>query len=266
MINALSILNKELRNVADTIVKNGWGEATAGNISINVTALTDEKDLVALRKGTKHVLQENYPQLAGEVLLISASGSRMRSMVEELSTSVCFLLIEEGGAEYWQLPGKIDIAERPPTSELPAHLAVHHLLKSTGRPEKVLLHTHMTEAVELTHHPDYTTEKLLNKELYNMQPEMMTFLPGGVGLIPYFLPGSSKLAIATAEKFKNHGAALWEKHGCLTTGATANEALDRQEMIAKAIKVLLMCLSAGFKPQGLTGKQLAELEAMALNK
>ncbi|MDZ7776186.1 MAG: hypothetical protein U5L09_11575 [Bacteroidales bacterium] len=47
----------------------------------------------------------------------------MRSMVEELSTSVCFLLIEEGGAEYWQLPGKIDIAERAPTSELPAHLA-----------------------------------------------------------------------------------------------------------------------------------------------
>lgn len=262
----LDIFDDELRSVAKTIVRKGWGEATAGNLSVNVTNYFNLNESDVMNNGVIHTLPQKYPHLAGEVLMISLSGSRMRTMIEEPASALCFIVLNEGGSRYRLIPDKPEIVSPAPTSELPSHLAVQDLLKKTGSRDKVLLHTHMTEAIALTHLPGYCSERQINRRLWEMQPEMMTFLPQGVGFVPYQMPGSEVIGTATAEQLTHHKAVLWEKHGCLTTGSTLQEALDRQEMIAKSIEILFFCLNAGVEPEGLSEYQIAELRKQALKK
>ena len=41
--------------------------------------------------------------------------------------------------------------EVKPTSELPSHLSMHHFLREKGQPNRVVLHTHPTDLVAMSH-------------------------------------------------------------------------------------------------------------------
>lgn len=248
----------ELKLTAEKVVKNGWGEATAGNISVNITTAYPQSKSSFQSTNKTIPFQKAYPALSGQHLLVSISGSRMSDMAINPKNCLCLMSISPNGKEskvsYFHAENSL-----PPTSEYPAHLAVQEVFIQNKMNYTTLLHTHCDETITITHHPKYNNEERLNKLLWSMLPEIMMFLPNGIGWVAYQFPGSESLASATADKILLHPALLWEKHGCLTSGASPLKAMDLQELIAKAIRIYLSCCAAGFQPEGLSEKQIQDL-------
>jgi len=158
------------------------------------------------------------------------------------------------------------IAEQPisPTSELPSHLLMHNFLLSKGRNNKVVLHTHPTNLIALSHSPRWLNSAYITHTLWSMIPESRVIVPRGIGIVPYELPGSMKLAYATIKQLEKHDVVLWEKHGLLAVGEDIIECFDAIDTMAKSAQIYLDARTAGFEPVGMTDKQLDEL-AVAFN-
>jgi ribulose-5-phosphate 4-epimerase/fuculose-1-phosphate aldolase len=81
-----------------------------------------------------------------------------------------------------------------------------------------------------------------------------------IGLIPYALPGSERLAQATADALGNGRAlALWQYHGIVAVAPTLQTAFDLVYTANKAAKMALLCRSTGIAPKGLGKTELSEL-------
>ena len=92
-----------------------------------------------------------------------------------------------------------------------------------------------------------------------MHPETILFVPDGVGFVPYTLPGTDNIALATLKCLEHHKAVLWEKHGCMAIGNNLAEAFDILDILAKAAKIYFLCRSTGMEPEGLSASQIAEV-------
>jgi len=146
-----------------------------------------------------------------------------------------------------------------PTSELPTHLAIHNYIKENNLKEKIVLHTHPAELIALTQIKELKSEKIINNIIWGMHSETKIVLPDGIGLVPYVLPGSEKIANLTIKAFEKHKVVLWEKHGCIAIGENFSSIFDIIDTLTKSVKVFFMCRYAGYKPEGLSRKQIKDL-------
>ena len=94
-----------------------------------------------------------------------------------------------------------------------------------------------------------------------MLPEIRVFVPKGIFVAPYELPGSEALANLTIEGLTKRSVILWSKHGALATGEDAIKAFDYIDVANKGAKIYLMCLQAGFVPEGMSQQDMKDLEA-----
>ena len=65
----------------------------------------------------------------------------------------------------------------------------------------------------MTHNKKFLEKDVATNLLWSMIPETKAFCPRGLGIIPYELPSSVKLADATIEALNDYDVAMWEKHG-----------------------------------------------------
>ncbi|MHA1569548.1 MAG: class II aldolase/adducin family protein, partial [Alphaproteobacteria bacterium] len=138
-------------------------------------------------------------------------------------------------------------------------LRIHEHLRRQDAPQSVVLHTHPTELIALSHLPDCREQAAFNRALWCVHPEVKYNLPRGVGLVPYTMPGTEALAQATVDVFRRgYPVALWQWHGCVAIGADVGVAFDLIHIANKAAKINLLCRAAGFAPEGLTDAQLSE--------
>ncbi|EOR95536.1 Rhamnulose-1-phosphate aldolase [Arcticibacter svalbardensis MN12-7] len=93
-----------------------------------------------------------------------------------------------------------------------------------------------------------------------MLPETRVFIPRGICITPYELPGSEALANLTINGLKYRDVILWGKHGALATGVDAHEAFDYLDVANKGVLIYMKCLQAGFIPEGLTEEEMKGLE------
>lgn len=208
--------DKLLANLAEVgtcIWQRGWAEANAGNVSIRLTDYGE---------------QEDDPVL----FLVSKTGTRYRQFGN--STIVNFVLIEVKGDQYRCLD-----AEAKPTSEWNAHLNLHRHFKKMGLDRRVILHSHPTEVICLSHQDFIEDEEVLYQELAAALPELPLFLDTGIHVCPLYPPGSETLALASVTDLKDEKALIWSKHGLLTFGYCLDEAFDYMEVIVKAAKILM---------------------------
>lgn len=247
---------QSIGDIAGYIREKGWGESNAGNISVNVTDLLASAELAEMNRSVFFKLDNALPALAQHVFMITTGGSRMRLIRKKPKKHVCLIALNDTGSKYRLLyPGKVsDVAA--PTSEMPAHLTVQDFLVRSGSPARAVLHAHVTETIAFTHHPKFKSEKTVNDLLWSIQPETIMLIPDGVGFVPFRKPGSYEMAKETVAQLENHRAVIWEKHGCLTTGETLDEAFDQMELIAKSIEIYFQCRDAGYNPEGLTKSQM----------
>ncbi len=250
---------KSIGKVAGYLWEKGWAEKNAGNISVNVTDLFSHEDVGSFYKSGFYELEEPFPALADRVIMITASGSRMRDVKKKPTKQICLTELDENGTKYRILSTAGAPKDIRPTSEMPAHLAIHDYLIREKRSQRTVLHAHVTEAIMLTHFPGLTDEKQINEILWSIQPETSLFIPEGIGFVPFRLPGSYDIAKDTIAKLNRHKAILWEKHGCLVVNKNLEEAFDIMEIISKTFDIYIKCRMAGFEPEGLSEEQIRHI-------
>jgi rhamnulose-1-phosphate aldolase len=127
-------VREEIAAVAGFLWQKGWAERNAGNLSYNVTRFFDELpgefDFEA-----PVALPHTFTHLNDQLLLVTATGSRMRDVASDIPSNACLLKIIDGGKAYRQLKKPAPEKMKPPTSELPTHLTIHDKLCAEGRPE-----------------------------------------------------------------------------------------------------------------------------------
>jgi rhamnulose-1-phosphate aldolase len=256
----IKTLLQEVSEVAQYLWDRGWAERNAGNLSIRVTEYFADKELDRLSTYPFLPLTKTYPDLARQLFLVSAAGSRMRNMARHPAANVCFVFVNESGTAYHIIcqPGEETLLK--PTSELPTHLSIHQMLLQKKSSEKAVLHAHVLELIALTQLPGFSNETALNSLLWGMHPETIMFVPHGLGFIPYTLPGTETIAQATLRGLETHQVILWEKHGCMAVSTTLSEAFETIDILAKSAKIYFLCKSAGAEPLGLTPEQLREIK------
>lgn len=256
---ALKSILDETRGVAALLWEKGWAERNAGNLSVDVTGHVSGCDL-GPTPGIQGRLEFTYPVLADRFFLVTGSGRRFREVAEEPAVNTCILQISKDGSAYSLVWGGGAGPDFKPTSEFPAHLRIHEHLRKSDAVEIAVLHTHPNDLIALTHLPEYRSEADLNSVLWCIHPEVKVNLPKGVGFVPYAIPGTEALAVATVQGFeRGYSVVLWEIHGVVAKAKSPMEGFDLIDIANKAASLVLMCRSVGHIPTGLSKEQLEAL-------
>ena len=242
-------IRKDIEKVAGYLWEKGWAERNGGNISARIDIPEVIPEVVR-----SHDVERLPEGSQGMDLLITGTDKRMRDIAE--GEGLGLIRVREDLSGYDVLWSKDP--EFKATSELISHVKIH---LDQEEKNKAVVHSHPTELIALSHHPDYgKVDSNLSGSLWSMMPEIKIFLPKGISLIPYTMTGSEKLADMTVEAFKDSDVVIWSKHGAVAVGSDPEDAFDKLDLANKGADILLRCLSAGFDPEGIPERDLEELE------
>ena len=255
-----SEIEKEIIKVSQAarlIWDKGWAERNGGNISVNLTKKIDHASFCANR--SEYVPVTAFPkELATKTFFVTGTGERIRDLQNPEEAS-CIIRFDEGANGYYILWGGVGKKNFRPTSELISHVKMHLALEQSAK-GYTILHSHPIELICLSHHPVLNKDaQAFNRAIWSMLPEVRAFVPRGVALLPYALPGSDKLAEMTVEGLSRHDVAVWLKHGALAAGKDIMEAFDFLDVVNKGCIIYLKCLASGFTPEGMSQEELDEL-------
>lgn len=220
---------KIIKEAAYTVYDRGWGEATAGNMSIRL------KDAIQISDCEHRNLNSVYPFLAEKTIVITSAGSRMKQLASANPEDYCSVITlnREGNAYYFY--GQ----KNKPSSELSAHLELHNYFCGFNNDIRSILHCHPDEIIAMMHLEEFKDNENINKMLSDIHTEARLLIPDGVGLVGMYDPGSEELALSILEQMKKSRIVLMEKHGCISSGKDLDEALDLIEFVNKAAKIYL---------------------------
>lgn len=261
---ALKAVIRETAEIAGYLWQRGWAERNAGNISVNITDVMLSEFPVVV-SSICITLSTKYPKLAGNYFLVTGTGKRMRDLARKPIKNALIIKLNEDASGYYIISQNTDCESLRPTSELPTHLGIHQMIAERGSSEKVVMHTHATELIALTHCKEFCNPKALNKIVWDMHPETIMFVPKGIGFVPYLLPGSLDIAEETIKALQHHDVALWEKHGVFAIGKNVADTFDLIDILAKSARIYFLCRSADIVPDGFREKQLEELKKLSAN-
>jgi len=259
ILDEYPLLAKEVAKVAETagyLWQKGWAERNGGNITINISALIDDRLKNREAIGPKTAIGMKLPHLKDGYFFCKGTNRRMRDLARWPMENGSVIRICDDCESYEM------IADNPvaPTSELPSHLAIHNHLLSIGSTYRAVIHTHPIDLIAMSHHQAFLKKDVLTKLLWSMIPETRAFCPKGLGIIPYEMPSSLKLAETTVEGLKNYDVVMWEKHGVVAIGNDVLEAFDQIDVLSKAAQIYLTAKSMGFTPEGMADEAMEELK------
>ena len=253
---ALKAEIEKIAEVAGYLWQNGWAERNGGNITVKFTVYVDDEIRQMAPISDVKQIGVTLPALKGCYFYCKGTGKRMRDLARWPMANGSVIRILDDCASY------VIIADEPvmPTSELPSHLSMHDYLIGSGSCYKATLHTHPIELVAMSHNPKMLEKDVMGKLLWSMIPETLAFAPLGLGIVPYELPGSVKLAEATLELIKDYDVVMWEKHGICAVGTDIMDAFDQADVLNKAATIYLRAKSMGFEPTGMTDEAMKEVQ------
>ena len=251
-------LKQEIDKVAEVagyLWQNGWAERNGGNITVNITDYVDDEMKALKPIGDIKQIGVTLPALRGQYFYCKGTGKRMRDLARWPMQNGSIIRIMDDCSSY------AIIADEPvmPTSELPSHLTVHAHQIETGSGYKATVHTHPIELVAMSHKREFLGKDVLTKILWSMIPETKAFCPLGLGIVPYELPSSNKLADATLRELEDYDVVLWEKHGVFAKGTDVMDAFDQIDVLSKSAKIYVNARCMGFEPEGMSDEQLKEM-------
>ena len=245
----------QVAEVAGYLWQKGWAERNGGNITVNITEYIDDeiKALPAISEVKQ--IGKQLPYLKGSYFYCKGTQMRMRDLARRPMENGSIIRILDDCASY------VIIADHPvmPISELPSHLAVHNYLLENGSPYRASLHTHPIELIAMTHNKKFMEKDVATNLLWSMIPETKAFCPRGLGMIPYELPSSVKLADATIEALRDYDVAMWEKHGVFAVDVDIMSAFDQVDVLNKSALIYIAAKNMGFEPDGMSQEQMKEM-------
>ena len=252
---ALTYAVNQVAEVAGYLWQKGWAERNGGNITLNITEFVDDEIKALPVISEVKQIGTTLPHLKGCYFYCKGTNKRMRDLARWPMEHGSVIRIQDDCASY------VIIADHPvmPTSELPAHLSVHNRLIEKGSPYKASLHTHPIELIAMTHCKKFLEKDVATNLLWSMIPETKAFCPRGLGIIPYELPSSVKLAEATIEQLEDYDVAMWEKHGVFAVDVDIMSAFDQVDVLNKSALIYIAAKNMGFEPDGMSLEQMQEM-------
>jgi rhamnulose-1-phosphate aldolase len=247
---------EQVAEVAGYLWQKGWAERNGGNITVNVTEHVDEAIRALPALSGPMAIGTILPHLRGCYFYCKGTGKRMRDLARQPMQNGSIIRILDDCASY------VIIADEPvlPTSELPSHLSMHNYLLATGSTYKASLHTHPIQLVAMSHNKELLKKDAMTHLLWSMIPETLAFAPLGLGIVPYTLPGSVRLAEATLEQIREYDVVLWEKHGVCAVGRDLMDAFDQVDVLNKSAEIYMCAKNMGFTPEGMTEEAMREVQ------
>lgn len=230
-------------------------EGAAGNLSIYLRWPIELRGRFPLVSPIE--LPQPVPELAGATFVVSGSGRRLREILDEPLANLAAIVVEEGG-KTGQLYVSYHRRFERVTSEFNSHLAVHYdQVCATGTNFHAVVHAQPIHLTYLSHIPRYQDTAYLNQHLLRWQPETIVNLPEGIGVAPFFVPGSAALMQATTQALRRHRIVVWSKHGVMArSDVSVKRATDRVEYAETAAKYEFLNLQLGEPAEGLTPEEI----------
>lgn len=253
-------LEREINQIAEVagyLWQKGWAERNGGNITVNITDYVDDeiKALPAISEVKQ--IGVTLPNIKGCYFYCKGTGKRMRDLARWPMENGSIIRILDDCASY------VIIADNPvnPTSELPSHLMLQDYLIASGTNYKASVHTHPIELVAMSHNARFQDSKEWTRVLWSMIPETLAFAPLALGMVPYEMPSSVKLAEATLELVKqNYDVVFWEKHGIVAVAPDVMDAFDQIDVLNKSACIYMSAKNMGFEPDGMTDEAMTEIQ------
>ncbi len=222
----------------------GWHERNGGNLSYRMTReeaeacnpfFSYERPWVGM--GVKG---EN---LAGEYFIATGSGKFFSNVERAPEDNICIVEINEAGDSYRIVWGLVNGGR--PTSEFPTHFMNHSVrAAATDGACRVIYHAHPENLIALTYVLPLT-DRDFSRVLWQSATECPVVFPGGVGVVPWMVPGGADIALATCEKMKEFDAAVWAHHGLFCSGPDFDITFGLMHTIEKAAKIYVLAMSCG---------------------
>lgn len=241
--------------VAGYLWEKGWAERNGGNITVNITEYVDEEIRNMQPISDRKEIGATLPHLKGCYFYCKGTNKRMRDLARYPMQNGSVIRILDDCSGY------VIIADEPvvPTSELPSHLSVHNYLIGKGSPYKASLHTHPIELIAMSHCRKFLEKDVATQLLWSMIPETKAFCPRGLGVVPYELPGSVRLAESTIRELDDYDVVMWEKHGVFAVDYDVVQAFDQVDVLNKSALIYTAAKKMGFEPEGMSAGQMKEM-------
>lgn len=237
----------------------GWHERNGGNLSYRIKKEEIESVAENLKEdGEWNAIGTSVPKLAGQYFLVTGSGKFFRNVIIKPEDSIAIIEIDEKGENYRICWGLVNGGR--PTSELPSHLMNHEVkMLATGGKHRVIYHAHTTNVIALTFVLPLE-DKVFTRELWEMATECPVVFPGGVGVVPWIVPGGSDIAVGTSELMKKYDVAIWAHHGMFCSGEDFDITFGLMHTVEKSAEILVKTLSMRpDKLQTITPKNFRDL-------
>lgn len=226
----------------------GWHESNGGNLSYRMRA----EDVSACRSffsetpGAWVPMGIQADSLRSEFFLVTGAGKHFRNIPLDPSENIGIVEINPMGDAWrlvWGLPGGA------PTSEFSSHFMIHAVRKAvTAGESRVVYHAHTPNLIALTLLEELDSRDL-SVLLWKSMTECVMMIPGGVGMVPWMVPGSQDIALATSKAMETHTAVVWAQHGVFTTGPDLDTAFGLMHILEKSAGIYLAARAAnGGKP------------------
>ncbi|MEM3789400.1 MAG: class II aldolase/adducin family protein [Candidatus Bathyarchaeia archaeon] len=152
---------------------------------------------------------------------------RDRVLIKPSGVSMGFLKAED--LIVVDLDGNKVEGKLSPSIETPLHTAIYRARSDV-------------QGVVHTHAPFSTAFGIAGTEIIPLQVEMFLYIPNGVPIVPFELPGSKELAEAVQKLVRDYNAVILENHGLITVGSAIEEACMLTRMVEECAKVQLIAI------------------------
>ena len=240
----ISIVKKYIR-MADDGWHQGWHERNGGNLTYRLTDAEDAEITTFLDAEPRPwvamgVTGEN---LAGSYFLSTGSGKFFRNVIPAPEDSICVVEINDKGDSYRIRWGLVNGGK--PTSEFPSHYMNHCVrAKATNGEHRVIYHAHPATIIAMTFVLPLT-DRDFSRALWKSATECPVVFPGGVGVVPWMVPGGADIALATCKKMEEFDAAVWAHHGLFASGPDFDITFGLMHTIEKAAEIWVLQKSTG---------------------
>ena len=223
----------------------GWHERNGGNLTYRMRPEEVEQCRPYFNDtpGQWVNMGVQADNLRGEFFISTGSGKYFRNVPLAPQDNICIVEINEAG-DAWRIVWGLEKGGRP-TSEFPSHFLNHSVRKeATGGACRVIYHAHPANLIAMTYILPLTARDF-TRALWKSATECPVVFPGGVGVVPWMVPGGSDIALATSQLMKEYDAAVWTHHGLFASGPDFDTTFGLMHTIEKAAQIYILALSAG---------------------
>jgi rhamnulose-1-phosphate aldolase len=177
--------------------------------------------------------------LIGKIFIVTGTGKYFKNVMDDPETNLGIIRIAKDGTTAELLWGYKDGGRF--TSELPAHLMSHMARLEQDPLNRVVMHTHPTNTLAMTHVHELDDKKFTHT-IWEMCTECIVVFPDGIGVLPWMVCGNNEIGVATAEKMKDYRLVVWGLHGIYGAGKDMDETFGLIETVEKAAQLYMLTL------------------------